>query len=938
MPTLNVKLTSSEENLIDKALSPLEHLPSLSAVDLLAAIKTEKMNSPIMQAIYKILTDEEGETKGERTYYDSANLMTIGVGLNLANYDAKAVIMTVSKELNVDPAWNFEQLQSQQNKPDKKLTIPEIKLIFYYTLTGTTYPQDNKSTIVYEGKIDSLIHRLEDWVLGLSHKTFQPRELVCLLSMAFNNPGKLIGQEICDALVRYSDTKDSLEVVSQIMECSNSVYHENGTPNKSSNGLQNRRMKEARVFVNKEMHISYRKFKAIEEALGSVVPRYGDPIYSQSYGENELTFPGAPDLKIERLFPGDGKPPLLTYYGSHKNDPIIVEKDTKSPVVFGGGGNHLIEVGPKPNSLGNSFPYLAGGSGSCHYKLTSQSGKVLINAPNGEGKITIDDKYTLQGIMTATDTAKKQYKLISKGQTFKLQEATLSESNQLGISWEDPHNDIVIPNYASGQLKLVMGEPSFEVHLNRDARDGLLIGPTPLASPNRFVNLYYKKPPPKSTDPVQLFVNIVDGKGKIIRSYTLASHPHYQHTTPYDNTYDLQVGGNSLAVYEDGSFIVVWGTSSTTTPNFINPKEEYETRQETSLYAVVCSEKGMASIPVMPLNNASFCELTTTLIEDENHVPKVVRREGAEVNMANSTNSESLYKEMAAPQVLCREKGYVILYCIKYVANSFFQKDLMCQTESRRSYVCARSNREKIYFLPTIAPLANGNFVLAIQNIVSDGSEGKFLARVSTHIMNPSGKMATSFRIKNAFTDNFSVSLSSAGKGFMIATKDEKGLRTQVYNGHSWSNELSHDGPSFLSIFSKALGYDYTLLCWPHLTSSNSNTVMCKVLLVDANNQPIGEPTVVADTFPTNVEIINKREMFIWLDTEKAYLFKTGNLPAIKPAQTSHLHNNKNCHFQPAPKDECLSTGFGDFILINNDDDEEQTTQTEADHKSCLLM
>lgn len=272
---LDIKIGSPDVSKLDKILRDLDELPRLTAKQFLNELRTNTngYQSKLLQGIFDFLTILE--KKMYQTYTDSRGDMTIGVGLDIQpplHNDAEAVL------LNVNPNWDFKDMQTYENRPEPPLKSNEIMQILYYTLIGAQYHSPDDRTVKFKGKTEDLIDHLNSNVAGLADVPFSPHQLIALQSLAFNQPN-LIGKNICKALEAFSENKDPMDVLLQIMECSNKLYDKDGTAKKDTNGLQNRRLKEAGMFLGdpKAVHLSYRQFKRIEAALATLGQRVVPP-------------------------------------------------------------------------------------------------------------------------------------------------------------------------------------------------------------------------------------------------------------------------------------------------------------------------------------------------------------------------------------------------------------------------------------------------------------------------------------------------------------------------------------------------------------------------------------------------------------------------------------------------------------------------------------
>ncbi len=375
---INIKLGTKDLTSVDNILNQVKNLPSLSANELLHQLEIDKFNSKVVDAIFNLLTDEEEPRN--KTYLDQNNKgdMSIGVGLDIQPHshdDAKAVL------LSVNPKWDFEGMQANENLPDVGLTPEEIKQVFYYTLKGATY-----EGIHFQGEIPALIRHLDNMSKKLGYETklsdipLKPHELVCLVSMAFNNPS-LIGENFCKALHEYHETKDPTQLILQIMECSNKLYDDKKAIADSS-GLQNRRTKELAIFLGdpENVHLSYRQFKRLERAyktLGiELKPINGSPIYAQPYKEKERSSSTEETLKRIETMNDEYNASFVTYYGSKNGSEITVVEDDVHAVVICGDGNNIVNV--KPNNYIESYPYLAGGIGHNQFNISSKAGNIMV--------------------------------------------------------------------------------------------------------------------------------------------------------------------------------------------------------------------------------------------------------------------------------------------------------------------------------------------------------------------------------------------------------------------------------------------------------------------------------------------------------------------------------------------------------------------------------
>lgn len=207
-----------------------------------------------------------------------------GIGFNLDQKGADAVIW------ELDLTLDFLKMKSEEKQPSGGLSDEQINKLLYLSLIGVSNEKGH-----FKGLVEQLKDRLTHF--NLANIQFKPHQLIALQSLAFNNPGKLIGPQLCKTLKNFDESKkehDLMLVLQQIMECSNKLFDDSGEAISYAHGIQNRRMREAGMFFGgpAAIHISYRQYKRIEAAFATrneaVLLKNGQPIYSQLYGEEDV--------------------------------------------------------------------------------------------------------------------------------------------------------------------------------------------------------------------------------------------------------------------------------------------------------------------------------------------------------------------------------------------------------------------------------------------------------------------------------------------------------------------------------------------------------------------------------------------------------------------------------------------------------------------------
>jgi len=184
-------------------------------------------------------------SEGLRTtrYEDSSNNNTIGIGFNMDQWGSTFA----NREIYLKPILESIGVSNWENVYDgvESITENQAKELFHITMTGRK--TDGVVAVDNWGDVTSvkLYNQLKGY--GVSDTvSIAGTELATLFSLAFNNPGQLIGPKLSNAVA----TDDVPAAIYEILEGSNKFYNADGTTIDASHGIANRRLIEAATYKN----------------------------------------------------------------------------------------------------------------------------------------------------------------------------------------------------------------------------------------------------------------------------------------------------------------------------------------------------------------------------------------------------------------------------------------------------------------------------------------------------------------------------------------------------------------------------------------------------------------------------------------------------------------------------------------------------------------
>ena len=463
--SLQSELNASDKKRLQPIYDQAEAVGLISANQLLKSLREEGQNSPAFVSILCFLNEVEGACRvtygdgvgcggsdsngpylitlekcpsldmatAEKQHVMKMNavstdtgIMTLGVGLNVANSDAAAVVYAV------DPSLNFKTLQSSTGQPQPPLTDKEITDMLYYTLVGVT-----NSAGTFGGELPALIAKLEK--AGLADKPYPLTQLITLLSLAFNNPS-LIG----DGLISALQANDDLSVLMEITEYSNKDL---------SVGISIRRLKEGGFFHNlDDIFLTWREYwKLCLSAEQYHYPPHYFSTHALPKGNDQSVFLGG--STITTIAGRDEKKLDTLTYGTTSDEVLVVENvgaTSSNPghkVIFGGDGNDLMQVTPTDSY--KHYHFMAGGNGYDRYDISSK-GYFFIEDADNVGEI-FDNDYSVQGIFNIqTDGS---YYLSGSGGDYHLYKGTddIIQVRSTSLSF-------MIKNSGQGEMGIITAE------------------------------------------------------------------------------------------------------------------------------------------------------------------------------------------------------------------------------------------------------------------------------------------------------------------------------------------------------------------------------------------------------------------------------------------------------------------------------------------------
>ncbi|GEM_PF-4526228 len=454
-------------------------ITQLTANEFQKELKDKGMNSHLFQATQIFLESVEG-LKNE-TYYDKHDKagnpigdLTIGIGLDLTKSQTSALALfykpmpdvTWDKESKINPGkiaiLTDEHLPDESYGDEFKnhLSEDQIYEIFYYTLIGVkNVSSETGTTYTYPGQIPRLIKILNQG--GLGNYFFTPNQLISLLSLSFNSPN-LIGPELIARLQELKDTGNDGSALLEIIECSN----------KNANaciagvvGVQNRRLMEAALFHGDPeiVAMTMQQYNWLKKNCAGKDYAYVGSPSPYVIADYEKNYTGS-DSAQPPVSGSSCHPTSTTYLGTNQPDKIEPTSNSNQ-TVFGGAGKDTVIVKPSSPSLtvalndnDQTFTYLAGNEDDDAYYLTQTAGHVTID--DSDGVIYNDEEKAIRGLIFSTPTPYLYQFLgssIFPNYNLNLIPSDYDQNvNQLKISWGDPQNDILINNFKSGNMDLIL--------------------------------------------------------------------------------------------------------------------------------------------------------------------------------------------------------------------------------------------------------------------------------------------------------------------------------------------------------------------------------------------------------------------------------------------------------------------------------------------------
>lgn len=404
--------------------------PYISANQLLAQLRSGM--TPIFRGLEIFLSLVEGvKIRSYRIY----GRMTIGIGLDLENSEAEAVIIATNKKFGL--SLNYKDLRDNEERPINGLEPDQINYMLWLALVGVTEKRPDGSTVTFPSHTQGLVNLLnKNCGDGFADIPFKANQLIALQSMVYNAGVNtdLIGKNLCAGLRAILKTGDDTAALEQILEYSN---------RKKEVGIANRRLIEAGLFHGdpsaKEIHSYWRPYKRIQP---SIFPRlaYGDPTddlphYPLPSGLQHQTFVGNSSVVV---IPGPDDAQLdTTVLGSNRADRLTATNS--SSVLLGGDGDDILSV-PDFTVTTNytpRYPYLAGNNGFDTYSFGFYPGHVLIYDADRQGQV-VQKNLTLRGVVYGG-----QLKL--KDRVYKFSRTKNPDNTYwTNANWGDLNNDIYI--------------------------------------------------------------------------------------------------------------------------------------------------------------------------------------------------------------------------------------------------------------------------------------------------------------------------------------------------------------------------------------------------------------------------------------------------------------------------------------------------------------
>ncbi|MCD6047945.1 MAG: hypothetical protein K0S08_1592 [Gammaproteobacteria bacterium] len=520
---LLVDLQGQEYSVVANVAKQFSSLPQQNVRDFLKFFQSMDISSTNFQAFQALMSQFEGAVG--HTYFDGEGNITIGIGLNLANPEAEAVIIAVNQKFGT--SYSYSDLSTLPvPKPSKDLTYDQVSYMFYLSLIGVTEQRPDGSTVTFSGELNALISKLA--TAGLDNTPFAANQLASLLSLAFNSP-TLIGENLLEALTGLSQAPTDLialeNVLVEIGERSNKYDKD------SAAGVANRRVMEAGVFLGSadKIHMSHRAVQAVL-AVDPDRPLNGEDRYALPTGEVEKTWEGGATAVTEDGT--DASHYNKITYGSTQADKIPVDTSGNgSKVVLGGDGDDQLTLTAADSPTTAGAHYLAGNKGWDSYHIADNVGKVMIVDSDNRGVIVTPTGRTMVGLAESTGT-ENIYSL--DGNSLKLVAAATnseSASPKLQADFGQGTYPVEVMDYQPGGFGLVYGGGLKQVNAKGSLR---------MLSNGLFATVSNTL----DTPPL-ITIQIVDINGQVIKSTQFAAP-------------SLQLESAGLIPGEDGGLCVIY--------------------------------------------------------------------------------------------------------------------------------------------------------------------------------------------------------------------------------------------------------------------------------------------------------------------------------------------------------------------------------------------